>query len=781
MDRYLISGALLALVIEVLVLFADLRWVDLPYFSEASVNTKTVIGHVEVTRQNVRRRKQTAIAWDRSEVNDPLFGFDSVLTLKESSAILNLDGGIKLNLDENTLVILEPRSQDSQDKTMRLKFSKGGLRAKTGAQDLDVALNEWTLDAKRDSEINVRGLNDGRFDVEVLGGEVLLRSGDKTETIRSGTRVDLKPNGIGKTESIDSSLKWAKSMNDRFERHYSHEMPMMVTLEWQGSANLLRHLGPEKIEKEIPLENGINKINLVLSPGSHTFTLARSDKISSSHEVQIWRAPVLRHYSPLPRDRVKTGNDSIFSWSPIESAQRYRWQASESESFGELAFEFETDSTFRKFSLSREGDFFWRVQATDGEGFEIPSFYKTPVYSVADPLAAPRPGRAKLRAPAGEKPAPKNRSRPTSYFRIIYDLAIETVSADDKPSSPERLEVEFNWSTVDEADHYLIEISKSPDFLDPVIIAKTKTPHFIWREAGREIYYWRVAAGLGYRRGLFSEAVEIDLRSPVLDRENDDGVTVRNPPAGMVPVKKQEPIKPELKEEPAAERPSEPPPKSNAVMAEAEPTPEPKGSEASETYGGEFFFNGSYQTRSFQGDPDFKGTMTGLGAMKVDIRLTRTRPDGESLSFDFEFQSVKWKNKSTNEFQSDLTERDYAFEARTGSRETPWSLGARIAQTSREVRDDYEALKLEPHIGFGPALIFQKNLSSSSSTDFRTHLLYGDQALTASARARYKHGMSGTLQDGWSFATGLGLNYERGPASRSSLTIELSLGVGRSW
>jgi hypothetical protein len=122
----------------------------------------------------------------------------------------------------------------------------------------------------------------------------------------------------------------------------------------------------------------------------------------------------------------------------------------------------------------------------------------------------------KLRAPAN-RPLP---DKGASFWNWILPQA----------EAEEIYEAQFEWDTVPGANQYVIEISESADFRDPIVNSVIKKDtQFVWRGFKLQKFYWRVAAGHSQgRMGIFSEPETVDF-SPL--RKGDfaalDGVLIR--------------------------------------------------------------------------------------------------------------------------------------------------------------------------------------------------------------------------------------------------------------
>ncbi|MCB0363255.1 MAG: hypothetical protein KDD35_11055, partial [Bdellovibrionales bacterium] len=122
--------------------------------------------------------------------------------------------------------------------------------------------------------------------------------------------------------------------------------------------------------------------------------------------------------------------------------------------------------------------------------------------------------RQKSVAPKTPPPPPANSSSlnlPSDLFFLPFLLLSSKAMAEPPRSLPPKREV-FAWNPVVGADFYIIEISKSQDFQNPLIVEKVPIEQFLWIPPEKVIYYWRVAAGQkSGRMGLFSPPAARDL------------------------------------------------------------------------------------------------------------------------------------------------------------------------------------------------------------------------------------------------------------------------------
>ena len=797
MDRYLITGAVLALIIEVTVLFADMRGIEVPFYKTSNEISKTkVIGEIETARRNVRRRSRESIAWDKSGQSDLLHDLDSVLTLSQSSASLKMKGGISLHLDENTLVILEDRDVKNTKSALHLRFSKGAMSASSPTEKMDIKIQEWDLDASAGTELNVRGAADGKVDVEVLHGEATIGNGSETKTLPQGSKIDLSQSQMGPIEKFSELLQWTPSKNQRI---YSHHLPIETTLQWQGSAKRLQVLHPDKSNEEIALKEEQRELKLSLLPGTSVFTLVSDSGISESHAVSVLQAPVVRYFSPLPRDRTALGSDVLFSWSGVDEAQSYRLEISEGGSVDQGPFVLlQKTSTARfPYHFEREGDFFWRVIAVDEEGFDIPPYYTIPIFSVRNPLQAPSLNRPNIRAPAEQRqpsaPAPvlpkkspdSSITKPFSKKNILARLFSysETAFAQE----PFLFEVQFDWSAVPEADRYVIEISRTPDFNALIVSEETSEPRFIWKSAPLGRYYWRVAGAQGTRRGLFSQPGETDLLQVVKNGGSENGVTLRRQEPVKAPVHLElEKLKPTPRPRPSPT----PEPTPEARVAEAKPEAKPEAQGAHEApppevesnwLSARLLLGSSYSYQTFNGDSGIQGSMAGSEYEKAELGLIFNHESGSQSEINLRYEAVQWIDSASSSFQKNLSQNEIDFNFFYQKHRSSWKWGFTVDEVSVVTRDGLESVQLTPHWLLGPAMAYEKEFSPSNAFEVQTSALLGDQIFGLIVKTRLHHAFSLALKHGWQVSPEFLIQDLQGPGSASSLTFQIGLWLGYRW
>lgn len=533
-DRKWIVLIVILLIAEVLWLLVDLQWINVPYFSKKSRTSNPVdAGYIISSKKDLKRRGANSLIWEDTQPKDTLFYHDSVLTLSQSSAKLYLKDQTDLELSENTLVTLE-EPEDKTKSEIRLRFSRGDLRARNPSFKTSVVGEDWVINLDKGSDIVLRK-DQGSYEFEVVSGAATLQTKNGEENLTEDKI--LKLNDDHKIEQVEKSteLQWKEKKPVRI---YTLADQASIPLEWTGDAkNLVINKAGSEVQNQ-DLDNQKKTSSLKLTQGSYKIRLKNASGLSEAKTVEVWKAPRIYLKKPLPRDRLKTNEPYEFIWTTEKGIKTYRVQFS---SGGTPLKQENAEQNFTTIKFDQEQDLKWQVQGEDEEGFVIPPLYNNEIYLRDEPLAAP-----KLKVPDVKKGAFYQPKRHWLYAAIFQQAQAKV----------DNYEIDFAWEPVAGADQYILEVSSTPDFREPELIKTLSSTTYVWKKVKFKKYYWRVAAGSAKgRMGMFSEPMELQL----------DEIKVVNisPPAPPVDVKAEtqamtEPVVSEEKKSFAIELPEIP-------------------------------------------------------------------------------------------------------------------------------------------------------------------------------------------------------------------------------
>lgn len=645
MDRFLIAGAALLLILEVTFLVTDFD--DSSKRARASSHSERSIGAIVEKTNSVHRRGANTLIWDETQKSDPLYAFDSVLTLTGSSAHLALEGETKLDLDQDTLVVLEPNGEAS-DGRLKIRFSRGSMRTRNAVRPLEISEDEMKISTEPGTDLHLAGLLDGRLHVEVEAGAAKIETSSGSETIAPGERVFIREGMLEEKTKTVSELKWIQSLPKRV---YVDRFPARVEVGWTGEASSIKTLDAKRSLASISTSE--KKTVLNLGEGLSRIWLESTAGTSDSIEIEARTNPPLRHFSPLPRDRVVAGQDVVFAWEPASGFDKYKVELSRQESFETIERSLEVSEPRAQMKTSELGSFYWRVKATDELGLEVrPS---NPTQFVVVPsikLEAPTLNAPEIREPAEETP-----SRDGAH--LIFDLLVPRAYAEAK-----QVEAVLSWQPIAGAEFYMIEISSTPGFEAPLVNKKVTDPKYVHRGPRGAQVFWRVAAGASDVVGPFSAAATLKLEGVKAVVQ----VQKAEPPKSA-PTPLPTPVPIAVAAAPAAAESVQP------ASAESKPeTPAPVVSfgEKANRNRGRFSYSPQLRQTETHNDLDVTGRFSGLVLLSFGANLYLFENEKGRVELGLAYESTEWKPQ-TSPRQTTVREERMSYSLGYRKKTSPWS------------------------------------------------------------------------------------------------------------
>jgi hypothetical protein len=274
-------------------------------------------GRIVSIHNQLKQKSQGGLLWDETEAGRDVYFYDSLLTLKESEAILELENSTRIQVGESTLITIEPPDQNSP-RDIFIQFSRGNLRARSDRDK--TKLNDGSIQLQLSPGADVEFIKDDQN-----RGEVLVRSGQVELSDASGSKVlnkdqlALLVNGEWQEQQVSEELVWVEPPPRRI---YSHLGEIPLKLNWQGSAEqlLVRDL---KSGQQTSQKLSQDRASINLKQGSYRLRLKNGKLLSPALDIQIWQAPLVHLLTPLPRNREVFGPVS-FLWTPLERSWTYQ-------------------------------------------------------------------------------------------------------------------------------------------------------------------------------------------------------------------------------------------------------------------------------------------------------------------------------------------------------------------------------------------------------------------------------------------------------------------------
>ncbi|MCC5814214.1 MAG: FecR domain-containing protein [Leptospira sp.] len=165
----------------------------------AGIGSREVIGDITFKYNRIQRKFEREISWDPIDLNSPVTNRDSVRTEKNSIVAIKLLDGTEIDMDEDSMVILE-----ISPKNRKIMFEKGSINIKKNSvageskSSIMVESKKGTVEVT-DGDVIVAKNTQTSMDVAVSRGEATVSI--------DGQEIQLKKNQVLQTKNGGISAK----------------------------------------------------------------------------------------------------------------------------------------------------------------------------------------------------------------------------------------------------------------------------------------------------------------------------------------------------------------------------------------------------------------------------------------------------------------------------------------------------------------------------------------------------------------------------------------------
>ena len=359
-DKIVISVCSLILLSSIIFLYVDFHTIsDDPEGKEKQ-------GFITFKYKVAQRKLSSKMVWENVEQMLPIYSLDSVRTDELSEAIVTLNNGIKIELDPDSMFVL-----NMQDKKLLIQIEKGSFYISTnGISKAEIKFNKANVQLEN-GQIKLTEKDD-QLEVGLEKGKAKLEIGDSRKDIieKEYFIIDTKNKDIKKTISIFNNLKpdhntrvFTESVKQEIEFSFDTNLVSNFEIEFSKYISFKEIFFAEKLKTK--------KINLSFSEGIIYWRI-KSNTGSDSVYSKINKFRVLRN---IPTQLISPKNKEIigsnigafavnFFWTKKDLAIQYKLEISEQEDFRTLLHE----KTLTRNSILidlREGKYFWRVESSN--------------------------------------------------------------------------------------------------------------------------------------------------------------------------------------------------------------------------------------------------------------------------------------------------------------------------------------------------------------------------------------------------------------------------------
>jgi hypothetical protein len=262
------------------------------------LGSREIVGDVSFKYNTIQRKFEQEQIWDEVDTNSPISNRDSVRTEKRSQAILLLKDGTEIQMDEESMVIVE-----ITPKTQRIQFQSGSINIKKNPvkdsyfKSVVVESSSGTVTVN-DGDVIVAKNTPKSLDVGVARGEAVVQVDGKTLELKKNQRIIHDSGEIQAKEQVvkledprDKALRLERLKKNALQPVVSETTGQFVTRE------------PEK--KSAPASQD-TKISTENKPGNtENKPLAESPKDPQPRKTEAPKQPYSNPTDEIRRQKEK--------------------------------------------------------------------------------------------------------------------------------------------------------------------------------------------------------------------------------------------------------------------------------------------------------------------------------------------------------------------------------------------------------------------------------------------------------------------------------------------
>lgn len=300
--------------------------------------------------------------WEDAEQMLPIYNLDSVRTDDLSEAIVTLNNGMKIELDPDSMFIL-----NIQDKKLTLDLKNGSFMV-SGSTDPNTEIKFKSLKLKLDSAEVKLSEKEKNLEVNVLKGKASTEYNNSRKELFAKERilVDSEKKELVKLEEKFENLN--PEMNSRFfsevkdkelEFSFKTNLTPEFYIEFSKYPNFKEVFLKEKL-KESSFKNSF-------SEGIYYWRIVKEKDISNINKFRIIENSASELIYPSPNEVIFTNEKKIkirFLWNKKLWVLNYKIIISKDENFTNILEEKTLSRNAILFELEK-GKYFWKVESSN--------------------------------------------------------------------------------------------------------------------------------------------------------------------------------------------------------------------------------------------------------------------------------------------------------------------------------------------------------------------------------------------------------------------------------
>lgn len=352
---------------SIAIFFSVLFYLDLN--RKIAIGDREIIGTIFFKNNIVQRKFEDEVIWEKLENNSPLINKDTIRSEAFSDAIIHLNDGTEINIDENSMFNLDLTGEEPN-----LEFSEGSLEVKKSNSNTNqIKITSSGSEIQVDSgNVKLEKGKDKELSLFVEKGKTTVKQNGKSLDVEQGKKAEFKKEGI-EIKKIPVVLLSPSSQKLFYVDSLEVNIPFLwktdsniesARLEIARSPNFSQTVVSKNVsgnQTSINLREGIYYWRMkVQNPKNKLEETSETNKFFVSKlETFIGESP--NNGSVIPF--VQIYPLVTISWTKLKTANSYQILLSETNNFQNPIKRVDTSANQISFDDLKEGSYYWKVIA----------------------------------------------------------------------------------------------------------------------------------------------------------------------------------------------------------------------------------------------------------------------------------------------------------------------------------------------------------------------------------------------------------------------------------
>jgi len=488
------------LVLSILILIFLFWLLYLDYQRSLASGERRVVGTITFKNRVAQRKYEGQVVWENiPEQKVPVYNRDSIRTADLSTAMIELKNGVKIDLEPNTMIILNISEAEANINfeygSISTKGSTDGAGKEASESFINIVSGDKKVALKEGSDVHLAQNKENDFTLFVKKGVAsLLTDEGKEKTIEENQKADFTKETTAealKVEEVPVTLTTPPSE----ARIFSDTRLTPVQFEWKNDQKFVDYTFEINTHRDFT-KNRIArnltgaKTEAPLEEGDYYWRVVAKEKNGNVVSSEVRHLSIVQK---VPLQLISPGNNTTFPyveqspyinflWTKDSLADGYKIEIATDPEFSTIVRS--ADTMINNVSLKvDEGNYYVRIKTKS-------LFEQAVQTTAAKQFKVTR--QTELPAPIPIRPAPAERIKTAFIEKNGYI---------------------FSWNKSPEITNTIVEIAKDQEFTQNVASWKgTANFHLLKETLPAGVYYWRLkGVGAGGNQTRYSASRQFSV------------------------------------------------------------------------------------------------------------------------------------------------------------------------------------------------------------------------------------------------------------------------------